>query len=76
MLLDEFGCDTDDMLTLPVLHHVQRLQRADDVALCDARHLTVGVNVFTLVFNMRLTSCLSLTIAHDHLFKMNSFFEL
>lgn len=39
VLLHQFGCDADDMLPLPVLHHVERLQRADDVTLSDAGHL-------------------------------------
>lgn len=39
VLLDQFGRHTDNVLTLPVLHHVERLQRADDVTLCDAGHL-------------------------------------
>lgn len=41
MFLHQFGCDADDVLTLPVLDHVERLQRADDVTLCDAGHLAV-----------------------------------
>lgn len=40
MLLDQLGCDADDMLPLPVLDHVQRLQCTDDVILRDACHLT------------------------------------
>lgn len=39
MFLYQFGRDADDVLTLPVLDHVERLQRADDVTLCDAGHL-------------------------------------
>lgn len=39
VLLHQFGRHTDDVLTFPVLHHVERLQRADDVTLCDAGHL-------------------------------------
>ena len=42
VLLDQFGRDADDVLALPVLDHVHRLQRRHDVALRDARHLTVG----------------------------------
>ena len=42
MLLHQFGRHTDDMLALPVLHHVERLQRADDVTLRDAGHLAEG----------------------------------
>lgn len=41
MLLHQLGSDTDDMLPLPILDHVQGLQGADDVILCDARHLAV-----------------------------------
>lgn len=41
VFLHQFGRDTDDVLTLPVLDHVERLQRADDVTLCDAGHLAV-----------------------------------
>jgi len=41
VLLHQFGRHTDDVLTLPVFHHVERLQRADDVALRDAGHLAV-----------------------------------
>lgn len=41
MFLHQFGRDTDDVLTLPVLDHVERLQRADDVTLRDAGHLAV-----------------------------------
>ena len=42
MLLDKLRRDTDDVLTLPVLHHVESLQRADDVCLGDTRHPTVS----------------------------------
>lgn len=42
VLLHQFGRHTDNMLTLPVLHHIERLQRADDVTLRDAGHLTGG----------------------------------
>lgn len=42
MFLHQFGCDADDVLTFPVFDHVERLQRADDVALCYAGHLAVG----------------------------------
>ena len=41
VLFHQLGGDTDDMLALPVLHHVERLQRADDVTLRDAGHLAV-----------------------------------
>ena len=40
VFLDQFGGDTDDVLTLPILHHVERLQRADDVTLRDTCHVT------------------------------------
>lgn len=39
VLLHQFGRDADDVLPLPVLHHVERLQGADDVTLSDAGHL-------------------------------------
>lgn len=39
VLLHQFGRHTDDVLTFPVFHHVERLQRADDVTLRDAGHL-------------------------------------
>lgn len=42
VLLHKFGCHTDDVLTFPVFHHIERLQRADDVTLCDACHLAAG----------------------------------
>lgn len=42
VLFNQFGRHTDDMLTLPVLDHIERLQGADDVTLCDAGHLTAG----------------------------------
>lgn len=35
----QLGCDTDHMLALPVLDHVEGLQGADDVILGDAGHL-------------------------------------
>lgn len=41
MFLHQFGRHTDDMLPFPVLDHVEGLQRADDVTLGDAGHLTV-----------------------------------
>lgn len=42
VLLHQFGCHTYNMLTFPVFHHVERLQRADDVTLRDAGHLAGG----------------------------------
>lgn len=39
VLFNQFGRHTDDMLTLPVLDHVEGLQGADDVTLSDAGHL-------------------------------------
>lgn len=39
VLFHQFGRHADHMLTLPVLDHVERLQGADDVTLCDAGHL-------------------------------------
>lgn len=39
VLFYQFGRHTDDMLTLPVLDHIERLQGADDVTLSDAGHL-------------------------------------
>lgn len=44
VLLHQLGGHADDVLTLPVLHHVERLQRADDVTLRDAGHLAVNQN--------------------------------
>ena len=40
MFFHKFGCDAYDVLTLPVLHHVERLQCTDNVILGDACHLT------------------------------------
>lgn len=40
VLLHQFGRHADHVLALPVLDHVERLQRADDVTLRDAGHLT------------------------------------
>ena len=40
VLLHQLGCDTDHVLALPVLHHVEGLQRADDVIVCEAGHGT------------------------------------
>lgn len=40
VLFNQFGRHADNMLTLPVLDHIERLQGADDVTLCDAGHLT------------------------------------
>ena len=42
VLLNQFRRDTDDVLSLPVLHHVERLQGADDVCVCDTRQLTAN----------------------------------
>ena len=39
VFLHQLGCDTDHMLALPVLDHVEGLEGADDVILSDARHL-------------------------------------
>lgn len=39
VLLDQFGRDTDNVLTLPVFHHVEGLECADDVTLGDTGHL-------------------------------------
>lgn len=39
VILDQFGRDANHVLTLPVLDHVHRLQRRDDVALGDACHV-------------------------------------
>lgn len=51
VLFHQFGRHTDDMLTLPVLDHVEGLQGADDVTLSDAGHLAEekrgGVRVIT-----------------------------
>lgn len=40
VLLHQFGRHADHVLALPVLDHVERLKRADDVTLRDAGHLT------------------------------------
>lgn len=42
VLLHQFGSDADHVLPLPVLDHVERLQRADDVVLCDRGHLAAN----------------------------------
>ena len=42
VLLHQLGRDTDDVLALPVLDHIEGLQRADDVLLGDAGHRTGG----------------------------------
>lgn len=39
VLFHQFGCNADNVLTLPVLNHIERLQGAYDVTLCDAGHL-------------------------------------
>ena len=39
VFLHQLGCDTDHVLALPVLDHVEGLEGADDVILSDARHL-------------------------------------
>lgn len=39
VLFNQFGRHADDVLTLPVLDHIERLQGADDVTLGDAGHL-------------------------------------
>lgn len=40
VLLHQLGSDTNDMLALPVLDHVQRLECADDVLLSETSHCT------------------------------------
>ncbi len=42
MFLDKFRRDTYDVLSLPVLDHVEGLQGADNVMLCYTGHLTGG----------------------------------
>ncbi len=39
VLLDDLGRDRDDVLALPVLDQIERLQRADDVLRLDGGHL-------------------------------------
>lgn len=39
VILHQFGCDANNVLTLPIFDHVHRLQSRDDVALSDARHV-------------------------------------
>lgn len=41
VFLYQLRCDTDHMLALPVLDHVEGLQSADDIILGDAGHLAV-----------------------------------
>ena len=41
VFLNQFGRDTDDVLAFPVFHHVEGLQRTDDVPLGNTGHLTV-----------------------------------
>lgn len=38
MFFNQFRSDTDDMLTLPILDHVEGLKCGDDVILCDGCH--------------------------------------
>lgn len=40
VLLDQLGCDAYDVLPLPILDEVQRLEGGDDVVLGDAGHRT------------------------------------
>lgn len=40
MLLNQLGRHADHMLTLPVLHHVHRLQRRNYIRLRDRRQVT------------------------------------
>ena len=39
MVFDHLGRDTDDMLSLPVLDQIERLQRRDDIVRLDGRHV-------------------------------------
>ena len=43
VLLHQLGRDTDHVLALPVLDHVEGLESADDVILSDARHLATQI---------------------------------
>ena len=45
VLLYDFASDTDDVLSLPVLDHVESLQGADDVFCCDARLVAAGIAI-------------------------------
>jgi len=40
VLFDDFWCDADDVLALPVFDEIQRLQGTDDVLGFDRRHGT------------------------------------
>ena len=42
VLLYQFGSDTNDVLALPVLGHVQGLEGADDVLVSDAGQVAAG----------------------------------
>ena len=42
VLLDQFGSDTNDVLALPVLDHVQGLEGTDDVLVSDAGQVAAG----------------------------------
>ena len=42
VLLYQFGSDTNDVLALPVLDHVQGLEGADDVLMSDAGQVAAG----------------------------------
>ena len=42
VLLYQFGSDTNDVLALPVLDHVQGLEGADDVLVSDAGQVAAG----------------------------------
>ena len=45
VFINQLRCDTDNVLTLPVLDHVQCLQRANYVTLRYTGHLTESTNV-------------------------------
>ena len=42
VLLYQFGSDTNDVLALPILDHVQGLEGADDVLVSDAGQVAAG----------------------------------
>ena len=42
VLLYQFGSDTNDVLALPVLDHVQGLEGADDVLVSDSGQVAAG----------------------------------
>ena len=52
-LTNDFASDTDDVLSLPVLDHVESLQGADDVFCCDARLVAAGIASILIHLSMQ-----------------------